>query len=79
MSYETLLDQFLLCNFFLLVAMAIVSALLPQAGREVEELADRVSLALLGAVWCLIQAWFVAKAWSRNDPICHADFLNREP
>ena len=25
MSYETLLDQFLLCNFFLLVAMAVVS------------------------------------------------------
>ncbi|EOD20545.1 hypothetical protein EMIHUDRAFT_450971 [Emiliania huxleyi CCMP1516] len=33
-SYETLLDQFLLCNFFLLVAMAIVSAVLPQADKR---------------------------------------------
>ena len=75
MSYETLRDCFLLYNFFLLVAMAMVSAVLPQAGQDAEDLADRVSLALLGAVWCLIQAWFVAKAWSRNDPNCHADFF----
>ena len=66
MSYETLLDQFLLCNLFLLVAMAVVSALLPQVGHDAEDLADRVCLALLGAIWCLIQAWFVAKAWSRE-------------
>ena len=66
MSYETLLDRFLLYNFFLLVAMAIVSAVLPQAGQDAEDLADRVCLALLGAIWCLIQAWFVAKAWSRE-------------
>ena len=62
MSYETLLDRFLLYNFFLLVAMAIVSALLPQARREAKDLANRVCFALLGTVWCLIQAWFV-KAW----------------
>ena len=66
MSYETLLDKFLLYNFFLLVAMAIVSAVLPQAGQDAEDLADRVCLALLGAIWFLIQAWFVAKAWCRE-------------
>ena len=76
MSYETLLDKFLLYNFFLLVAMAMVSAVLPQAGhQDAGDLADHVSLALLGAVWCLIQAWFVAKAWSRNDPISSRGFL----
>ena len=62
---ETLLDRFLLYNFFL-VAMAIARAVLPQVGQEAEDLADRVCLALLGAIWCLIQAWFVAKAWSRE-------------
>ncbi|EOD20979.1 hypothetical protein EMIHUDRAFT_101680 [Emiliania huxleyi CCMP1516] len=49
-SYETLLDQFLLYNFFLLVAMAIASAVLPQVGQEAEDFADRVCLALLGAI-----------------------------
>ena len=71
MSYETLLDRFLLYNFFLLVVMAIVSAVLPQAGEESEDLADRVCLALLGAIWCIVQAWFSAKA-------CKSARLSRE-
>ena len=44
MSYETLLDRFLLYNFFLLVVMAIVSAILPQMGQDAEVVADRVCL-----------------------------------
>ena len=71
MSYETLLDRFLLYNFFLLVMMAIVSAVLPQAGQDAEDLADRVCLALLGAIWCIVQAWFSAKA-------CKSARLSRE-
>lgn len=61
-SYETLLDKFLLGNFFLVAFLAIASALLPLAKGEVEDLANLVCFALLGTVWCLIQAWFV-KAW----------------
>ena len=37
----------------------------PASMRDVflgtEDFADRVCLALLGAIWCLIEAWFVAK------------------